>query len=271
MHALAHTCTLMAACRNWPWHSWTPRRPLDLVHWQADWDAQWALLQSMPCSASDSAALQGAAAAHAACALLTLAVDKGVPGTHLRDLYLHTVAVWQHYAQVLQCACDAGHATCAPAMDPHTGQYAYAIQLLALGVLLQEDGAIATLVTDVLQEQTDRVLDYLRAAAMELDEASDDIWHASPFGDLRDFLDQYGQVLPDPLLPYLARHYGSAASSATHTPLRRPSAPTDNWWAWEVAALVALYGLDDTLLRNHPHYPADLVDAALAQAGPLDS
>lgn len=40
------------------------------------------------------------------------------------------------------------------------------------------------------------------------------------------------------------------------------------YWAWEAAAITWLYEIDDTVYRNKPFYPADIVDYARAQYTP---
>jgi hypothetical protein len=279
MHADADTSHLIAHCQALPLAQLEPRRKLHLGNWQEDWDDNLAMLQAfvdegahdVSTQTMDSGALQEAClqwnnAAETASTLLRLALDRGVPAQLLRPLYLGVVSVWRAYADLLQHARDSGSAHTAQAIRPDTSQYPFALQLLAMGVLLDEQGEIPALVEHVLHFQTDRLLDYLSAAATGLQEASDACWHPQPFEGLNDFLDQYGEVLPDPLLPYLNQHYGqffalTPAQQKRHNRLVGPQAW--GWWALEVAALVVLYDLDDSALREHPHYPADLVDYAL--------
>ena len=279
MHAYADIPQLIAHCKDLPLATLEPRRPLHMASWLEDWDNQLAMLSAwvqdpaygeavgeMDADTLQDACLQWENAAQTASTLLRLALDRGVPAAALRTLYVLVVSVWREYAGVLQHARAVGCAPTPQAIRPETAEYQFALQLLCLGVLLEEEGEIAAIVEHLLQGRTDRLLDYLSAAATDLQEASDDCWHPQPFEGLNDFLDQYGEITPDPLLPYLEQHYSrffalSPAAQKNHPRLTGPQAW--GWWALEVGALVALYGLDDSALREHPHYPADLVDYAL--------
>lgn len=279
MHADAEIPALIAQCQALPLATFEPRRSVHMASWQEEWQDQLAMLSAwvqdpgytevasqMDADTLQDACLQWENAAQTASALLRLALDRGVPPATLQTLYVQIVAVWHAYAQVLQHAIEAGCAPKAQAIRPETAEYQFALQLLCLGVLLNEEGEIPAIVEALLCHRTDRLLDYLSAAAIDLQEAKDDCWHPQPFEGLNDFLDQYGEVLPEPLLPYLDQHYSrffalSPAAQKNHPRLVGPQAW--GWWALEVGALVALYGLDDTALREHAHYPADLVDYAL--------
>ena len=119
---------------------------------------------------------------------------------------------------------------------------------------------------ELLDLLTDRLLDYLSAAATGLLEASDECLHPQPFEGLSEFFDQYGDITPEPLLPYVDQHYSrffalTAQAQKNHPRLK--GAQAWGWWALEAGALVALYGLDDSALRELSHYPADLVDYAM--------
>lgn len=279
MHAYADIPQLIAQYQALPLTSLEPRRCLHMASWQAEWEEQLAMLRAwsqepsyakapseMDADRRQDACLQWERAAKTASTLLRLAVDRGVPPAALRILYVQVVAVWRTYARVLQHAHDAGCAPKSQAIDPQTTEYQFALQLLCLAVLLDEEARIPAIIEELLHSRTDRLLDYLSAAAIDLEEASDDCWHAQPFEGLNDFLDQYGEVLPDPLLPYLEQHYSrflapSPCEQKDHSHLQ--GAQAWSWWALEVAALVTLYGLDDKALRAHAHYPVDLVDYAL--------
>lgn len=279
MHAYADIPQFIAHCKALPLTTLEPRRALHMASWHGEWDDQLAMLNSliheaaygettneMEADTLQDACLQWENTAQTASTLLRLAVDRGVPASALRHMYVQVVSVWREYAWVLQHACDAGCAPTPQAIRPETAEYPFALQLLCLAVLLDEESEIPAIVEHVLHARTDRLLDYLSAAAIDLQEASDDYFHALPFEGLNDFLDQYGEVLPDPLLPYLEQHYSrffALSPTAQKNQARLTGPQAWGWWAFEVGALVALYGLDDSALREHPHYPADLVDYSL--------
>ena len=279
MHAYADIPQLIAQCRSIRTDTLEPRRKLHVGGWQEDWEDNIAMLDSfvqegaydLRTSEMDDLELQDACvqwdnAAETASTVLRLALDRGVPAHVLRPLYLSVVSVWREYAAVLQLARDAGSAPSPQAIRTDTPEYQFALQLLAMAVLLDEQGEIPAIVEHLLHFRTDRLLDYLSAAATGLQEASDDCLHSNPFEGLNDFLDQYGEVLPDPLLPYLEQHYSRFFALAPHEQKSHPRLSGEQawgWWALEVAALVVLYDLDDSALRDNAHYPADLVDFAL--------
>lgn len=279
MHAYADLPQLIAQCHQLHLATLEPRRTLHLPSWQEEWDDNIAMLSNFvqdglygtPMADIDAddqqdACLQWENAAQTASTLLRLALDRGVPAHLLRPLYLSVVSVWREYAAVLEQARDAGSAHTPQAIRPETTEYQFALQLLAMAVLLDEEGEISSIVEHLLHGRTDRLLDYLSAAATGLLEASDDCLHPQPFEGLGEFFDQYGDITPDPLLPYVQQHYSrffalTAQAQKNHPRLK--GAQAWGWWALEVGALVALYGLDDSALRELPHYPADLVDYAM--------
>ena len=279
MHAYADVTQLLAQCQSLATTTLEPRRKLHLPTWQDEWEDHLAMLSNalkddvfqlhtteMETSDLEDACIQWSNVAETASTLLRLALDRGTPAHVLRPLYLSVVAVWGGYATVLEHAHQAGHTQQTGPIRTDTAQYQFALQLLAMAVLLDEEGEIPTIVEQLLHTRTDRLLDYLSAAAMDLEEANDHCLHAQPFEGLNEFFDQYGEVTPDPLQPYLEQHYSrffalSPSEQKKEPRLQGPQAW--DWWALEVGALVALYGLDDSALRSNPHYPADLVDYAL--------
>lgn len=269
----------IADARAIDWAVHAPRRNLHLGAWQEDWSDHLAILRSfvedgaygldpqdMDSPMLQDACMQWENAAQTASTLLHQALDHGLPAHALQPLYVQVVAVWREYAWMLQQAGNAGAGTPGQAIRTDTSDYQFALQLLALGVLLDAQDEIPSVVEHLLVFRTDRLLDYLSAAAIDLQEASDDCLHPQPFAGLHDFLDQYGDILPDPLLPYLEHHYSRFFALTPQAQKKQPRLTGPQawgWWALEVGALVVLYDLDDSALRDVPHYPADLVDYAL--------
>ena len=279
MRTDADLAALIAYCRSIDWSRCEPRRNLSLRAWQEDWDDHLAMLDTFiaegPCGAPDEvlaqgdgfdACLQWENTAQVASTMLRQALDRGLPPQGLRHLYLQVLEVWRGYAHWLRTARSAGHAVAEVAIRTETDQYQFALQLLALGVLLDAPDDAPAIVEELLHFRTDRLLDYLSAGAHDQEEASERCLHPQPFEGLNDFFEQYGEVHAAPLLPYLQQHYTQffalpMAQQKRHPRLTGPQAW--GWWALEVSALVVLYDLDDQALREHPHYPADLVDFAL--------
>nr|WP_134602739.1 DUF1911 domain-containing protein [Pseudomonas aeruginosa] len=263
-----------------------PRRNIDLADWKADWRELIAALDRFsrshgyrqPFAAQGHAALENAwawgQAAENASTLLLKAIDRGLAGAELRSIYLETAALWLDYSRLLGAARDSlreqGEVDfeTAPALAPRTGQYPFALQLLAMGVLLDAQELIRALVEEVLQFDTDRLLDYLGAAALGLTSASEETFHPRPFGQLRAFFEEADGSDAQALAPYLQSQYREffQLSPKAQKKTRRLTGPYAwGWWAMEVSALGVLYGWDDGVLRAAPHYLGDLVDYARAR------
>lgn len=244
-----------------------PRRNIDLADWKADWRELIAALDRFsrshgyrqPFAAQGHAALENAwawgQAAENASTLLLKAIDRGLAGAELRSIYLETAALWLDYSRLLGAARDSlreqGEVDfeTAPALAPRTGQYPFALQLLAMGVLLDAQELIPALVEEVLQFDTDRLLDYLGAAALGLTSASEETFHPRPFGQLRAFFEEADGSDAQALAPYLQSQYREffQLSPKAQKKTRRLPAPTPGaggpWrcrrWACSTAGTMA--------------------------------
>lgn len=282
---------LTQALESWkqiPLTRLNPRRALNLADKKADWKAALATLQRFanspgyqtPLDLQAHAALENywgwQAAGQEACHLLIYGIDLGLSGDVLRPIYLETVALWKDTAAV------AGHARTSmgqaagekygddyavPApINAHSAEYKYAVILMALAVLLDAPEEIPTIVEQVLDFDTDRLLDYLSAAAIEVQEVNETLFHPRPYGALLPFFELLGEPSPEPLVAYVQTQYADFLRlSPSQQKKGKPWLGTF-FWALEVGALSVLYGWDDAELRALPHYPADLVDFARARS-----
>ena len=278
-----HFSQLNEACAQWAHIALTdlqPRRKLDLSDKKADFQEALCALTRFakssgyraPAKCRAHAALENAwlwqAAAQQACQLLIYGIDLGLTPAVLRPVFMQTCALWSDTAQVLQHAQQAMSEETGepygvpPAIATPSSEYKYAAQLLSLAVLLDAQEEIAPLVEHVLALDTDRLLDYLCAGVMELDEARETIYHRRPYGQLLPFFEQLGEAQPDLLRPYLQSEYEDFMRLSPSQQKKSGPWLGTGYWALEVAALSVLYDWDDSLLRNSPHYPADLVDFA---------
>lgn len=275
---------LAKACAAWSAMSLTgltPRRKPDISDKKADWKEALAALgrfaaspgYTKPMAMQARAALenyrQWQTAGQQACHLLVYGMDLGLSGDMLRPIYLETVALWKDAAAV---ANHAGASMAKSGQDygveapiaTRSNAYRYAVMLLALASLLDALDDVPAIVEQVLAFDTDRLLDYLSAGAIELEAVNETLFHERPYGDLLPFFEQLDVALPDPLLPYLKTQY-----EEFHRLSPRQQQQGGPWlgtcyWALEVAALSVLYNWDDAALRTSPCYPADLVDFARA-------
>ncbi|MGE8321086.1 MAG: PoNe immunity protein domain-containing protein [Comamonas sp.] len=287
--AFLHRGQLATACAAWrtiALSGLAPRRRLILADKRADWKQALAALGRFAASpgyqAPDQlqahAALanlwQWQEAGQQACRLLIYGIDLGLPGDVLRPIYLETVALWQDAAAV------AGHARAsmaaetgeqygepygvAPVLATRGSGYPFAVILLALASLLAAQDEVPAIVQQVLEFDTDRLLDYLSAGAIELHSVNETLFHRRPHGALLPFFEQLDVALPDPLVPYLQAQYTDFHRLPPQRQKKGGPWLGTYYWALEVAALSVLYGWDDAALRASPHYPADLVDFARA-------
>lgn len=278
---------LTQALQSWkqiPLTSLSPRRTLNLADKKADWNAALATLQRFaaspgyqaPLNLQAHAALENywgwQAAGQEACHLLIYGVDLGLPGDVLRPIYLETVALWKDAAAVashartsMSQATGEDYGVPAP-INARSAEYQYAVILMALAVLLDAPEEIPAIVEQVLAFDTDRLLDYLSAAAIELEEVNEALFHPRPYGALLPFFELLGEPSPEPLVAYVQTQY---ADFLCLTPSQQKKGQPwlgTFFWALEVGALSVLYGWDDAALRALPHYPADLVDFAHAHS-----
>lgn len=278
-----HQSQLKIATEKWgsiPLTGLHPRRPLNLSDKKADWKGVLATLKRFatssgyqrPLNLQAHAALenywQWQSSAQEACHLLIYGIDLGLNGDQLRPIYQETVALW------LDAAAVAAHAQAS--MSQHSGEdfgvpppittqgneYRYAVILLALATLLDAQDEVPAIVEQVLAFDTDQLLDYLSAGALELQEVSETLLHKRPYGAMRPFFEQVTEALPDLLVPYLQTQYAEFLKLSPKQ--QKKGAPWQGtfYWALEVAALAVLYDWDDSALRASTHYPADLVDYA---------
>ena len=278
---------LATACASWqqlPLSALSPRRPLNLADKKADWKAALATLQRFalspgyqaPLTLQAQAALENywswQAAGQEACRLLIYGIDLGLTGEALRPIYLETVALWKDAAAVagharasMSQASGAEYGVPAP-INTRSAEYQYSVILMALAVLLDAPEEIPAIVEQVLDFDTDRLLDYLSAAAIELEEVNEALFHPRPYGALLPFFELLGEPSPEPLVAYVqAQYVDFLRLSPSQQKKGKPWLGTF-FWALEVGALSVLYGWDDAELRALPHYPADLVDFASAHA-----
>ncbi|MFD2755929.1 PoNe immunity protein domain-containing protein [Comamonas terrae] len=280
---------LPRACAGWSaiaLTGLTPRRRLDLADKRADWKEALAALgrfaaspgYARPMDMRADAALdnyhQWQEAGQQACRLLIYGLDLGLDGAVLRPIYLETVALWKDAAAVAgharasmaQYGQDDGVAPPIATIATRGSGYPCAVILLALASLLDAQDEVPAIVEQVLAFDTDRLLDYLSAGAIELHAVNETLFHKRPYGALLPFFEQLDAALPGPLVPYLKAQYEEFHRLSPRQQKKGGPWLGTYYWALEVAALSVLYGWDDTALRASPCYPADLVDFARVRA-----
>lgn len=280
-----HHGQLDAACAEWskiPLTRLTPRRSLNLADKKADWKEALAALKRFassnaykaPQDFDAHAALENywgwqSMGSHAVW-LLRYGIDLGLSGDVLRAIYPEVVALWRDAATVAEHArasmrqeTGEDHGVGAP-VNARTHDYAVAVALLSLATLLDAQDEVPAIVEHVLAFETDQLLDYLSAGGLQIQEASEELFHKRPYGGMRPFFEQAGEALPDPLVPYLQTQYTEFFKLSPKQQKKGGQWLGTGYWALEVAALSVLYGWDDSALRTCTHYPGDLVDFARA-------
>ena len=277
--------SLLQHCQALPWHMLRPRLQQDEERLGDAWADHLSNLhefashgyygldiQDLDTNSQLRAHGDWRRAAVQAISLLNLAYSRGLPPIAMEGLFEHVLHWCNEYATFIRST-QSGPANGAHPINPKSSAYPATILLVALPVLLDRQELIPGILERLLGDRCDRLLDYLSAAACDKQEASELVFCPKPYGDMARFFDQ-PEIGAEPLKHYLHRHYGPG-SYPTLAALGRLVGMGDGdaqGWAWEVAALVVLYGLDDRELQQLPGYPSDLVTLArqrLAQNYPL--
>ncbi len=266
---------LLHHCQALPWHRLAPRQRMDVERWHEAWADTLANLHEFASHGYygidvldlDRASQQRArdawhTAALQALRLPNLAYSRGLPPANIEVLFEHVLHWCYEYAALVRSTHDMGCGSATP-LNADSTDYPAAVQLLALPVLLERQELIPVIAKRLLQNRCDRLLDYLSAAACDKSEASEQVFCPQPYGALTAFFEAL-EVQPAPLQHYLQTAYGESATiiNAALTSIGWSGLSTDpdaHYWAWEVAALVVLYELDDSAWAKHPRYPADMV------------
>ncbi len=245
------------------------RRALHLERWHEAWVDALANLNDFAShgyygldvedldACSQTQALQDwHTAALGALQLTQLAYSRGLPPAHLDTLFSYVLQCWNEYASMVRSSSSNLLQPPIP-LDARQADYSAAVQLLALPILLDRQELIPGITERLLGNECDRLLDYLSPAACDKTEAAERFFALQPYAQLTPFFEQAEITVP-PLQNYLQTAYASASATIFGDPYAATT-PHQFRWAWEVAALVVLYGLDDSAFALHPHYPADLV------------
>lgn len=263
--------SLLQHCHALPWHLLQPRQPVDTERWNEAWaDALGQLhefashgyygldMQDLPPGGQQQAWDDWRDAVRQALRLPELAYTRGLSLTSLEALFEHVLHCCNEFASMARSANEKGLAAHHHTLEVAGQDYASAVQLLAFPVLLERQELIPPIVQRLLDNQCDRLLDYLSAAACDKTEAVEALFCPEPYAALTPFFEQL-EVYSAPLQAYLQQAYPATTDTLS------PASWTDianHHWAWEVAALVVLYDLNDNAFAAHPRYPADLVTFA---------
>lgn len=265
---------LLQHCQAQPWHLLRPRVDMDLERWAETWADQLSRLhefsshgyygldvQDLDADSQRAARAGWCRAALQSLALLDLAYSRGLPPRAMESLFEHVLHWCNEYA-VFMRSDAATPAQARQPINPASNSYPAAVQLLALPVLLERQELIPGIVERLLGNRCDCLLDYLSAVACEKDEASAQVFCPKPYADLGEFFEQ-SEMGTEPLQHYLAENYSSQLHPALAAIGRLIGMGEHHpRWAWEVAALVVLYELDDSPLTAYSCYPADMVALA---------
>lgn len=266
--------SLLKHCQAQPWHLLRPRLQMDVDRWAETWADRLANLhefashgyygldvQDLDADSQRAARTGWRRAAVQSLALLDLAYSRGLPPRSMESLFEHVLHWCNEYAGFLRS--DAGLASqLRQPIDPVSNNYPAAVQLLAMPVLLERQELIPGIVERLLGNRCDCLLDYLSAVACDKEEASAQVFCPKPYADLMAFFEQT-KLGTEPLQQYLDTHYSSQPHPALAAIGRLIGIGEQHpHWAWEVAALVVLYELDDSRLSAYTCYPADMVALA---------
>lgn len=267
--ALPH---LLQHCQTLSMHALQPRQRMDAERWDEAWADTLAGLheftshgyygidiQDLPTIHQAQAQADWHHAALLAQQLVRLAYSGGLPTEEMDPLLGHVLHLWQEYGAHWRSANEGRHTNKgAPLNTAVAENYPAAVELLALPVLLDRQELIPGVVERLFNNRCDCLLDYLSAAACDKTEASEQVFRPAPYAGLNAFFEQRN-ITAEPLAPYLQTAYPVSWGLKDSATGIADVDPLSHRWAWEVAALVVLYGLDDQALQQHPSYPHDLV------------
>ena len=267
---------LLHHCHALPLHMLQSRQPMDVDRWNETWADTLAGLhefsshgyygldvQDLDSTSQLRAREDWHKAALQAMHLPSLAYSRGLPISNLEVLFEHVLHWCNEYAAFVRKLHESGVDT-APSLNTDTNDYPAAVLLLALPVLLERQELIPGAVERLLHNHCDRLLDYLSAAACDKSEASAQFFCPEPYAELTAFFEQQ-DMRAAPLQKYLQTAYATPSNLINAALMTMgwsdPSASPshERHWAWEVAALVVLYDLDDSAFARYPRYPADMV------------
>lgn len=193
--------------------------------------------------------------------LLGARYSAGYPVAALTDDLESTVTVWEVWNQY--AAAPNADLTFEPLTFDNKSAYYYALWLSSVAPCVG--------VGPALMERLVRIVDAAGGADPVLgtllgtEPVRDTVWHKRPFQNLA----TAATAKPDRAVAALDRYLQAWQKNisfiwwapALQAVQGDRFAKYFGYWAWEAAGLVAARGLDDTMLRSSPFYPADLVDA----------
>ena len=152
--------------------------------------------------------------------------------------------------------------------------YLELVRLLSLGVLLKEDAQllrIAKLIKPLRRKDT--IVEELLMPFVPDSYEMNEFYHVALYDDLMGAAWSKGEESAKDMTKFLNAWYKYFEGAHWHNAHLRFGKIEDSpnlsnyygYFAWEAAAMVYLYDLDDSAYRNHVLYPKDLVDWAFKQ------
>ncbi|MDD0977005.1 PoNi-like cognate immunity protein [Pseudomonas fontis] len=145
--------------------------------------------------------------------------------------------------------------------------YQYILWLLSLAVLFdmpERVAAISSLVSDTSEQGRDSLLRQLFARA-GAEVHGDKLIHDKPYSELQAAINTSGDEQRQLMGRYLKHWYQNMKSCYWYGRDKRPISGFFGYWAFEAGMVTVLWDIDDTVYRDLPYYPKDLVDYARAK------
>lgn len=144
--------------------------------------------------------------------------------------------------------------------------YVEAVWLLSLAILFDADAsAFQTLVTDLGQGGKDGLYDRLVASRQPGAPVVEPLVHPKPYQPLLEALAATPEQAGALVVKFLKQYYAGMKKASWHDTHLAADAGFFGYWCFELAALVKVHRIDDTLFADNLYYPRDLVQAS---AGP---
>ncbi|MDD0976096.1 PoNi-like cognate immunity protein [Pseudomonas fontis] len=145
--------------------------------------------------------------------------------------------------------------------------YQYTLWLLSLSVLFdlpERAKMIATYVGSTLEDGQDSLLRQLYSR-VGVSFPGDNLIHVKPYAELQSALNACGDEQQQLMARYLKHWYQNMKKCYWYGRDKRPAAGFFGYWAFEAGMVTVLWDIDDTVYRDLPYYPKDLVDYARAK------
>ncbi|MDD0976098.1 PoNi-like cognate immunity protein [Pseudomonas fontis] len=145
--------------------------------------------------------------------------------------------------------------------------YQYVMWLLSLAVLFDMPIRVEQIADYISLDPDDGQDSLIRQLFVRVgvNLPGEELIHLKPYAELQAALATSGDEQHQLMGRYLKHWYRNMKGCYWHERDKRPDAGFFGYWAFEAAMVTVLWNIDDTVYRDLPYYPKDLVDYARAK------